>query len=137
MPTVSGLHAVLQKLLDNPPPATAAATLATWTEMKGKLPPLPSRQVNGETAYIQCEDCVRDVNPPSGKVNCTAWKCSCQEVTDMYLLRPIHTESSHAQIQTYFRGRGFHIHCPEQVRQPCGHRLRLRAERGSKPATTT
>ena len=83
MPTVAGLHAVLEKLLANPPPATTAATIASWTDMQRRLPPLPSRHVNGQTAYIPCADCVRA--PAATKnVNCTLWNCSCQEMTDMY-----------------------------------------------------
>ena len=83
MPTVAGLHAVLEKLLQHPPPDTPQETLASWTEMQGKLPPLPTRIVNGKVTYIPCADCVRDT-PVTPKVNCTPWKCSCQRMTDLY-----------------------------------------------------
>lgn len=81
MPTVAGLHAVLEKLLQHPPPGTPQETVSSWTEMHGKLPPLPTRIVNGKTAYIPCADCVRE--EPT-QINCTAWQCSCQHMTDMY-----------------------------------------------------
>lgn len=87
MPTVAGLHSVLQKLLDSPPPGTAAATLATWTDMQGRLPPLPSRPSGGNgspAAFIPCADCSTSAAPPAGAINCTAWNCSCQAMTDMY-----------------------------------------------------
>ena len=79
MPTVAGLHAVLQKLLLNPPPVTPAATLARWKDMQGRLPPLP--QI--DSTMVPCSDCFRP-STPAGPVNCTAWKCSCQQMTDMY-----------------------------------------------------
>jgi hypothetical protein len=84
MPTVAGIHAVLEKLLHHPPPDTTQETLASWTEMRGKLPPLPSRIVNGKSAYIPCADCVRETPLPPSKINCTAWQCSCQRMTDLY-----------------------------------------------------
>ena len=78
---------MLQKLRDSPPPGTAAATLAKWADMQGRLPPLPLRPAGGSgspAAFAPCADCYRSTAPPGGAINCSAWNCSCQAMTDMY-----------------------------------------------------
>eukprot|EP01044_Picomonas_judraskeda_P000025 COSAG03_NODE_2_length_28887_cov_60.449825_10_plen_630_part_00 len=90
MPTVAGLHAVLQKLLDHPPPQSDATTRTRWADMQGRLPPLPTRQASAGSpaAYIPCADCSLSTTP-RGDVNCSAWNCSCQ-VSSRGLIRNLY-----------------------------------------------
>lgn len=53
MPTVAGLHAVLEKLARLPPSAATAAQRAAWIEMSSRLPALPT--ING--AFAPCANC--------------------------------------------------------------------------------
>jgi hypothetical protein len=55
MPEVAGLHAVTARLLALPERVTAPAERRFWTELRGKLPPLPTREVEGERMLAPAE----------------------------------------------------------------------------------
>ena len=54
MPTVAGLHAVLEKLLQLPAAAATPAQVQRWSEMKSTLPSLPT--ING--THAACDNCI-------------------------------------------------------------------------------
>jgi hypothetical protein len=53
MPTVAGMHTVLEKLASLPPTLASAAQQAAWAKLKARVPPLPV--ING--SYWACDDC--------------------------------------------------------------------------------
>merc|ERR1719201_863767 len=53
MPTVAGLHSVLEKLARVPDTVAGAAQKAEWAAMASRLPPLP--ELDGR--YAACQDC--------------------------------------------------------------------------------
>lgn len=83
MPTVAGLHAILERLLspDGPPPGTSTGMVASWKDMQSRLPSLPTRpdvaredeegQLGGGATFIACADCSLSQKPTGGAVNCT------------------------------------------------------------------
>eukprot|EP01049_Picozoa_sp_SAG25_P010146 SAG25_NODE_1079_length_4095_cov_1.941191_3_plen_664_part_00 len=54
MPTVAGLHAVVEKLLRLPPAVASPAQIAAWTKIQSALPSLPT--IDG--MHAPCDDCV-------------------------------------------------------------------------------
>jgi alpha-L-fucosidase 2 len=54
MPTVAGLHSVIEKLLQLPPTLVTPAQVAEWSKIKSTLPPLPA--ING--SHAPCDNCV-------------------------------------------------------------------------------
>jgi hypothetical protein len=54
MPTVAGLHSVLEKLLQLPAAVAIPAQVAAWTKMKSTMPPLPT--IDG--THVPCDNCV-------------------------------------------------------------------------------
>eukprot|EP01051_Picozoa_sp_SAG22_P007491 SAG22_NODE_529_length_9428_cov_2.691178_8_plen_466_part_00 len=54
MPTVAGLHSVIDKLLQLPRPLASSAQVEAWTKIKRELPPLPT--IDGK--HAPCDDCV-------------------------------------------------------------------------------
>jgi len=55
MPELAGLHAVTERLLALPERLTTAEQRAFWTRLRKKLPPLPTRKVDGETLLAPAE----------------------------------------------------------------------------------
>lgn len=55
MPELSGLHAVLDRLLALPKSAAADGERAFWRHLKGRLPALPTRVVDGTTMLAPAE----------------------------------------------------------------------------------
>ena len=53
MPTVAGMHAVLEKLIALPPNLASPTQKAAWASLKARVPPLPV--ING--SYWACDDC--------------------------------------------------------------------------------
>ncbi len=51
LPEVAGLHYVLDKLLALPETETTAEQRAQWTRLKGELPAIPTREVQGKTVF--------------------------------------------------------------------------------------
>eukprot|EP00040_Diaphanoeca_grandis_P029720 m.174627 g.174627 ORF g.174627 m.174627 type:complete len:792 (+) comp31775_c0_seq1:209-2584(+) len=54
MPTVAGLHAVLEKIVRLPTSVASVEQIAQWMLFKTRLPPLPT--ING--TFAACDDCV-------------------------------------------------------------------------------
>ena len=54
MPTVAGLHAVLEKLVQLPPPLATPAQVAAWAKLRSQLPSLPA--IGGK--HAACDNCV-------------------------------------------------------------------------------
>jgi alpha-L-fucosidase 2 len=55
MPEVAGLHAVIDRLLALPEDLTDPEMRAYWSEVKMKLPDLPTREVDGVTMFAPAE----------------------------------------------------------------------------------
>ncbi len=55
MPELAGCMAVTERLLALPPDAAPAAERALWQRLRGKLPPLPTRDVDGKKALAPAE----------------------------------------------------------------------------------
>ncbi|MHC5004024.1 MAG: DUF5703 domain-containing protein, partial [Planctomycetota bacterium] len=66
MPEVAGLHAVTQRLLALPEQRTTSGQRAFWTALRAKLPPLPTRDVDGVSMLAPAErfDQKRNVENP-------------------------------------------------------------------------
>ena len=54
MPTIAGLHAVLEKLVMLPPPLATSAQIVAWTKIQSALPALPT--IGGK--HAPCDNCV-------------------------------------------------------------------------------
>ena len=54
MPTVAGLHAVLEKLVQLPPPLATPARVAAWAKIRNQLPSLPT--IDGK--HAACDNCI-------------------------------------------------------------------------------
>ena len=69
MPTVAGLHMVLEKLLQLPAALASAAQKATWAGLKNRIPNLPS---SADGVHMACEDCTLGGTGPGShkKTNC-------------------------------------------------------------------
>lgn len=55
MPELAGLIAVTKRLLALPEPLTTPQQRASWSAFLEKLPPLPTREVEGQTAFAPAE----------------------------------------------------------------------------------
>ncbi len=73
MPTVAGLHAVLEKLVSLPTRVASQAQKAAWEKMKARVPPLP--MING--SYWACDDCTIGGNGP-GQHKTSNVSCHCR-----------------------------------------------------------
>lgn len=78
MPTVAGMHAVLEKLLSLPPTLASASQHAAWAKLKARVPPLPV--ING--SYWACDDCTIGGSGPGQH------KTSNGENADLYAVHP-------------------------------------------------
>ena len=55
MDPVAGMHAVTERLLGLPDSVTSAELRKFWAEVKAKIPPLPTREFQGETIFAPAE----------------------------------------------------------------------------------
>ena len=55
MPELAGLHAVSQRLLELPAGMTPENERAFWTQLRAKLPVLPTREIDGQLALAPAE----------------------------------------------------------------------------------
>jgi len=73
MPEVAGLHAIADRLLALPEDLTDPTMRAYWTQVKAKIPPLPTREVEGKTMFA-----------PAAKFA----NCRNSEVPELYAVFP-------------------------------------------------
>lgn len=78
MPTVAGMHAVLEKLETLPTEIASAAQKAAWAKLKGRVPRLPV--VNN--SYWACDDCTVGGSGPGQH------KLTNGENADLYAVHP-------------------------------------------------
>ena len=78
MPTVAGLHTVLEKLLQLPQSATTDQQRAVWTKMSSRLPALPTIG----NKFAPCSTCVRGGTGPGSH------RMSNGENAELYAVHP-------------------------------------------------